>query len=137
MTSLQSWGPFLVPGWISNLIKIMSTNTSSAKKRGRRASDTSSRRRSNDSSGSGGGSSYSDSFSKRSNWLLRSIGLASKDEYAKLKTAQFVARNGPEFEQRILCAMLNPQSCPQPQTPALTPPRTRCPHVRHSTHSQP
>jgi|TARA_B110001469_G_scaffold120113_1_gene128305 hypothetical protein len=53
------------------------------------------------------------------------------------KTAQFVARNGPEFEQRILCAMLNPQSCPQPQTPALTPPRTRCPHVRHSTHSQP
>tara|TARA_B100000795_G_scaffold40437_1_gene26566 strand:+ start:89 stop:286 length:198 start_codon:yes stop_codon:yes gene_type:complete len=24
------------------------------------------------------------------------------------KTAQFVARNGPEFEQRILCVMLNP-----------------------------
>ena len=26
------------------------------------------------------------------------------------KTAQFVARNGPEFEQRILCVMLNAQS---------------------------
>ena len=37
------------------------------------------------------------------------------------KTAQFVARNGPEFEQRILCVMLNPQSCPQPQTPSPHP----------------
>ena len=43
------------------------------------------------------------------------------------KTAQFVARNGPEFEQRILCAMLNPQAFPQPQTPVLTLARTRRP----------
>ena len=43
------------------------------------------------------------------------------------KTAQFVARNGPEFEQRILCAMLNPQAFPQPQTPVLTLVRTRRP----------
>jgi hypothetical protein len=43
------------------------------------------------------------------------------------KTAQFVARNGPEFEQRILCAMLNPQAFPQPQTPVLILVRTRRP----------
>ena len=43
------------------------------------------------------------------------------------KTAQFVARNGPEFEQRILCAMLNPQAFPQPQTPVLTLARPRRP----------
>ncbi len=43
------------------------------------------------------------------------------------KTAQFAARNGPEFEQRILCAMLNPQAFPQPQTPVLTLARTRRP----------
>ena len=44
------------------------------------------------------------------------------------KTAQFVARNGPEFEQRILCVMLNPQTCPQPHaSPHSTayPPPTR------------
>ena len=35
------------------------------------------------------GGSYSGSFAKKGNWLLRSIGLASKDEYAKLK-ADFI-----------------------------------------------
>lgn len=51
------------------------------------------------------------------------------------KTAQFVARNGPEFEQRILCAMLNPQAFPQPQTPVLTLTRTRRPPTCGTQHT--
>ena len=57
-----------------------------AKKRGMRSSDG---RRSKDSSGSGRGSNSSSSSYKKSNWLMRNLGLASKDEYAKLK-ADFI-----------------------------------------------
>ena len=67
-------------------MQIMPTNNGT-KRKGRRPSDTSGRRRSDGSSGSGG--SYSGSFAKKGNWLLRSMGLASKDEYTKLK-ADFI-----------------------------------------------
>ena len=62
------------------------TPANQAKRRGMRSSDG---RRSNDSSCSGTGGSYSGLSSKKSNWLLRNLGLASKEEYAKLK-ADFI-----------------------------------------------
>ena len=66
-------------------MQIMPTNSGS-KKKGTRPSDTLKRRRSDGSFGSGSGSG---SFAKTSNWLLKSLGLASKDEYSKLK-ADFI-----------------------------------------------
>ena len=63
-------------------MQIMPSNNGK-NKRGRRPSETSGRRSTES------GDSYSGSFAKKGNWLLRSIGLASKDEYAKLK-ADFI-----------------------------------------------
>ena len=62
------------------------TPAKQVKNRGRRSSDG---RRSNDTSGSGRGSHSGSSSSKKSNWLLKTLGLASNDEYAKLK-ADFI-----------------------------------------------
>lgn len=67
-------------------LQIMPTSNGT-KRKGKRPTDTSGRRRSDGSAGSGG--SYSGSFAKKGNWLLRSMGLASNDEYTKLK-ADFI-----------------------------------------------